>query len=287
MSHADSNRIDRGWQALGALAATLRSEQGCPWDRAQSVRTLLPYLVEEAHEALHAAELDDRQHLLEELGDACFVLSLTLQAIQDESLGEFEEIAARTVEKIQRRHPHVFGGESADTPDAVARRWEEIKRAERSEEDASEETSAPGSLSPPGPALPALWQAVKLQTKVAAVGFDWASPEPIVKKIQEELIEVEQALSDGSRADVREELGDLLFAVANLARRLAVDPESALRAANQKFRRRWNRMMALADARGEQPEQLGLERLDALWEAVKAEDREARRRADQKESGGA
>lgn len=280
MSDAESNPILRGWRALASLAATLRSDQGCPWDRAQSVRTLLPYLVEEAHEALHAAELGDQPHLREELGDACFVLALTLQAIEDESPGDFEQIASRTVAKIERRHPHVFGGESAESPAAVARRWEEIKRTELRDGNSGEAPSAPGSLGASAPALPALWQAVKLQTKVAAVGFDWASPGPIVQKIQEELSEVEQALAGGSRADVREELGDLLFAVANLARRLEVDPESALRDANQKFRRRWNRMMAIAEERGDRPEQLGLDRLDALWDAVKAEDR------DTKQSGG-
>ena len=274
MSNGGSINHPRGWEALGKLAATLRSPNGCPWDRAQTVRTLLPYLVEEAHEALHDAESNDEAHLAQELGDVCFVLSLTLQAMEDEGWASFEEIARRTVAKIERRHPHVFAGESAGSPEEVARRWEEIKRAEHRADGSLEEGAAPGSLAPGAPALPALWQAVKLQAKVAAVGFDWTSAEQIVEKIREELDEVEEACATLHRDHVREEVGDLLFAVTNLARRLEVDPETALREANRKFRRRWNRMMEIAASRGQRPEELGLSRLDDLWNEVKAESRE-------------
>ncbi len=267
MADESTNRTSGGWEALTELARDLRSESGCPWDRAQSVRSLLPYLVEESHEALHAAETGDRAHLAEELGDACFVLALTLRAAEDEELIAFDELAARTTAKIRRRHPHVFGGASVESAEEVSRNWEAIKRAEQAAK--GEPPAAPGSLSPASPALPALWQAVKLQSKAAAVGFDWPDHGPVIEKVFEETREVSDAAAAASLSNVREEIGDLLFAVVNLARKLEVDPESALRAGNEKFRRRFNRMMEIAAARGDRPESLGLERLDLLWNEVK------------------
>ena len=268
MADESTNQTSGGWEALAELARDLRSESGCPWDRAQSVRSLLPYLVEESHEALHAAETGDRAHLAEELGDACFVLALILRAAEDEELIAFDELAARTTAKIKRRHPHVFGGASVESAEEVSRNWEAIKRAEQAAK--GEPPAAPGSLSPASPALPALWQAVKLQSKAAAVGFDWPDHVPVIEKVFEETREVSDAAAAEDLSNVREEIGDLLFAVVNLARKLEVDPESALRAGNEKFRRRFNRMMEIAAARGDRPESLGLERLDLLWNEVKA-----------------
>jgi len=261
-----------GWEGFQELARTLRSEAGCPWDRQQTTRSLLPYLVEEAHEALHAAEQGDDLALREELGDVCFVLTLTLQVLEEEGRGEFSRLADRTLEKIRRRHPHVFGGETVGSAEEVALRWEELKRAEEVAD--PEETHVPGALRPTSPALPALWQAIKLQNKAAAGGFDWESPEPILDKIREELTEVGHELTvGGDQVRLRDELGDLLFAVTNLARKIQIDPESALRAGNEKFRRRYNRMMEMAAAAKVDPSSLGLTALDLLWDRVKAEER--------------
>ena len=246
-----------------------------PLDRAQTVRTLLPFLVEEAHEALDASQSGDTRHLEEELGDVCFVLALTLQTAEEEGLGPFAAIARRTLEKIRRRHPHVFAGAEVESARAVERRWEEIKR-EEAQGASAPESFAPGSLPDPAPALPALMQAWKLQRKAAAVGFDWPGPDPVFAKVEEELGEIREAMADeAAETRVREEVGDLLFAVVNLTRLLGLEPESALRAANLKFRSRFNQMMVRLAAEGIPPESAGLARLDGLWEEVKHAERAA------------
>lgn len=273
------------------LAAILRGPDGCPWDRAQTFRTLVPYLLEEAQELHHAVEAQSAPEVREELGDAAFVLTLLVHVAEEEGIASFSSVAAGALDKLVRRHPHVFDPDEPRAVDAddVARRWRERKRLERAERnDGSSSASAPtgsaeplpGELERPRSTWTALQSAHRLQTQAAEVGFDWPSAAPVVEKISEELREVEELLLPASggqpsarqRGALREEVGDLLFAVVNLARKLDVDPESALRSGTEKFRRRFNRMVALAAEKGEPFEALGLDALDRYWEAVKREE---------------
>ncbi|MCA9728166.1 MAG: nucleoside triphosphate pyrophosphohydrolase [Candidatus Eisenbacteria bacterium] len=256
---------DLGFESMLALCRTLRGPEGCPWDRAQTVRSLARYLVEESFEALQAAETAPGEQVEVELGDLAFVLALTLITAESEGGTAPAAVLARAIGKIRRRHPHVFADAEPQTTADLWRLWEANKQ---------EETGASatiGHLTEPDPALPALIQSRKLQERAAAVGFDWPQITPVIEKIREELGELEAALD--SDADRREELGDLLFATVNLARFLDVDPEAALRSANTKFRRRFNAVVDRAHTTGRNPEDLSLAELDDHWEAVKKQER--------------
>lgn len=256
------------WEGLLELGRILRGPDGCPWDRKQTLRDLSGHLVEESYEVLHATGGTEPGRVSEELGDLAFVLALVFGAAEESGGSPFAEIARNTVDKIVRRHPHVFGSRQAADPDAAARQWETIKRNER-----NETGSPPGALPEPAPALPALLQAYRLQQKAAVVGFDWPSPEPVFDKVREELEEVREASSlEGPESTGRmaEEIGDLLFAAVNLSRALGMDPEACLRQANRKFRSRFNLMASMAAGAGDPMESLSLEELDALWNRAKS-----------------
>lgn len=267
----ETNDPPATWEGLLALAKHLRSPEGCPWDRAQTLRTLAPYLIEEAFEVLGAVEEEGRPRVREEIGDLFFVLSLVVAVAEDEgAITSFADLARVAIEKIVRRHPHVFGESQLSSPAEVERQWDEIKRGERGETEA-------GALPPLDPALPALRQAEKLQRRAASGGFDWRDASGVIAKIREELVEVEELLGPGDAAEptapqVRrtEEVGDLLFAVTSLARHLGVDPEFALRNASDKFRRRHSGVVARLAEQGLRPEGVDAATLDQAWEAVKA-----------------
>lgn len=268
----EPNNLPATWEGLLALAGRLRSPQGCPWDRAQTLRTLAPYLIEEAFEVLGAVEEEGRPRVREEIGDLFFVLSLVVAVAEDEgAITSFADVARVAIEKILRRHPHVFGESQLSSAVEVERQWDEIKRGERGETEA-------GALPPLDPALPALRQAEKLQRRAASGGFDWKDASGVIAKIREELVEVEELLGAGSDAagpsapQVRrtEEVGDLLFAATSLARHLGVDPEFALRSASDKFRRRHSGVVARLAEHGLRPEGVDAATLDRAWESVKA-----------------
>jgi nucleoside triphosphate diphosphatase len=276
------------WEGFLELARILRGPNGCPWDRAQGVPGLAAHLVEEAYEVLHAAEASDPVALAEELGDTFFLLALVQAASEEASGTPFRDLAAKTMAKIVHRHPHVFEAPETLNQRQVALRWEARKRTERTEAEhekgeASPPTSTPlGHLARPAPALPALLQALRVQERAASVGFDWRQAEDVLPKIEEELGEVRQAMAGGSPArdaSLREELGDLLFAVVNLCRMVRLDPELALRRATEKFRERFNRITELAAENQEQIDTLSLERLDEYWNAVKRENQQGWRSA--------
>jgi ATP diphosphatase len=261
------------------LMARLRDPQhGCPWDLKQSYATIVPYTLEEAYEVADAIERGDFDHLPGELGDLLFQVVYYSQLASEEGRFEFAAVVDGITRKLLRRHPHVFpDGDLYGAPDmarleeaAVKQRWEEIKAEER-----AEKAAAPQQLSlldDVPHALPALSRAAKLQKRAAQVGFDWPEALPVVDKLREELDEVLEAMSENDAEAIAEEVGDLLFVAVNLARHLKVDPETALRAANNKFERRFHYIeQALRDA-GRPIENCSLDELDALWgEAKKLE----------------
>ena len=243
----------------------LRGPGGCPWDREQDLPSLSPYLLEEAYEVVEAVESGDPAHLKEELGDLLFQI-VFMAKIASETLNfDFQAIAGTIGAKMIRRHPHVFGENSLDTPEEVMLQWEEIKKEEK-----GKKQSRKSALDGVPEALPALLKAYRMSQKAAALGFDWERREDVVAKLREEVGELEQAIDEeeGRRA-VAAEMGDILFTMANIARRLGVEPETALQGANSRFRRRFRMMEELAEKREVKLSELRPGELDELWEQAK------------------
>ncbi|MBN1438699.1 MAG: nucleoside triphosphate pyrophosphohydrolase [Anaerolineales bacterium] len=244
--------------------ARLRAPDGCPWDREQTHRSLRGNLLEEAYEVLEAIDRGDARGMAEEFGD--LLLQILLHAQIATEAGDFRmaDVVAGVDEKIHRRHPHVFGGEKVDGVGQVLTNWEQIKAAERGEK----EKAGKGLFNGVPPALPALEQAVSYQKRAARVGFDWPAIEGVKAKVAEELEELANARDEAER---EHELGDVFFALVNLARWLKLNPESALRESNARFRQRFGRVEAGAARLGKPLKEMTLEEMDALWEAAKAE----------------
>ncbi|QKK03434.1 MAG: nucleoside triphosphate pyrophosphohydrolase [Pseudomonadota bacterium] len=233
----------------------LRDRQaGCPWDMQQTFRTIAPYTIEEAHEVADAIERDDLEGLRDELGDLLFQVVFHARMAEEQGAFTFDDVARAIADKLERRHPHVFGETEYASAEVQTAAWEDIKAAERSERGENDDSALAGVSR----GLPALRRAVKLQKRAARVGFDWPDIEPIFGKLAEESAELRQAIAAGDEDNVEEEIGDLLFVITNLARKLEVDPGGALRRSNYKFEQRFRRMEALAQERG-----LTLSELDA------------------------
>lgn len=256
---------------LVEIMGRLRAPGGCPWDRAQSRRDLKPYLVEETYEVLDAIEHDDPAMLREELGDLLLQVVFHAQIAAEEGTFTIEDVSRAINEKLVRRHPHVFGDVQADTPEQVLRNWEAIKSEEKAEKGAPGETAS--VLSGVPKVLPALLKAYRLQQKAARVGFDWEERRQVEDKVQEEWAELKEAVAEGDKAHVREELGDFLFALVNLSRFLEVDPEDALQLANAKFMRRFQGIETEAQARGRDIHGMTLAEMDELWNLIKERER--------------
>jgi MazG family protein len=253
------------FRAFVELIARLRAPGGCPWDREQTHASLKPMTIEEAYEVLAAIDEGDDRELAGELGDLLLQVVFHAQIAADESRFTIDDVIARVHDKMVRRHPHVFGDDQASTPGEVLRNWEALKAAERAargdkEKDASMLDSVLKSL-------PAVMEALQMTTKVARVGFDWPDVDAVAAKVDEELEELKTA-ADAQQAE--EEVGDLLFAVVNLSRHLGIDPESALKAANRKFRRRFAHVESRLRESGRQPADSTQSEMDALWEEAKA-----------------
>jgi MazG family protein len=249
-------------QQLLRIMARLRAPDGCPWDREQSHVTLRRNVIEEAYEVAAAINSGDDANLCEELGDLLLQVVFHSQLGREDGRFDFDDVARSIVEKLIRRHPHVFGAETASDSAAVLTRWEEIKRAEKGAATAS-------ALDGITEGLPSLMRAEKVQKKAAKVGFDWNEIPPVAAKVREELGEVEAAAASGDADAVEDEIGDLLFAVVNLSRKLKVDGEVALQRATDKFSGRFRGVEALAAQRGLDMEKMSLTELDALWDEVK------------------
>jgi nucleoside triphosphate diphosphatase len=254
---------------LLAVMAWLRDRQhGCPWDIDQTFRTIAPYTIEEAYEVADAIERDDMPALKEELGDLLLQVVYHAQIAQEAKAFGFAEVAAAIADKMVDRHPHVFADARIDTAEAQTVSWEARKAAER----AAKQTVEPaGALSGVARALPALLRAEKIQKRAARVGFDWKETAPVIDKIEEELGELRAEITAGTvdQARLTDELGDVLFAVANLARHCKVDPEAALRATNDKFERRFGYIERRLAEQGRKPAEATLVEMETLWQEAK------------------
>ncbi len=259
-----------GMAGLLEIMARLRDpKSGCPWDIAQTFASVAPYTVEEAHEVADAIEREAWDELPGELGDLLLQVVYHSQMAEEAGLFGFDDVTRAISEKMLARHPHVFGTERSDKSAAQQSvDWERIKAAERVV------TGGPARvLDGVALGLPALSRAVKLQARAARVGFDWPSPVQVLDKMAEEIAELVEAREGLTAGQVAEEFGDLLFVMANLARHMQVDPEAALRSANAKFTRRFQRIEDWLAAAGRTPEQSGLAEMDELWNRAKAEDK--------------
>jgi MazG family protein len=272
---SESNRAAEEFSRLVSIMATLRAPDGCPWDREQTIDTLKPFVLEETYEVVDAIDRHDHAALCEELGD--FVFEAVFLAQLESEAGHFAiaDSLKSVADKLVRRHPHVFArgteGAAVDSADRVRTRWEEIKAQERSASTAEKPKTL---LSGIAPALPALVRAFHLSTRAASVGFDWAGAGDVVEKIQEEVNELREVVDastsrpiDHGRAE--EEMGDLLFAIANLARKLNIEPETALRKANDKFTRRFTAMESTIASSGRVMKEMTLEQLEDDWSRAK------------------
>jgi tetrapyrrole methylase family protein/MazG family protein len=250
------------------IMATLRSENGCPWDREQDLTTLKPYLIEEAYEVLDAIDRGDVNQHKEELGDLLLQVVFQSQITMEDGQFAFDDVVNAISDKLVRRHPHVFGDLAVSGSDEVLRNWDAIKREEKAEAGKSESV-----LDSVPRALPALMRAHELQKRAARVGFDWPDAADVLPCLDEELAEVKEAVASGDAPAVAEELGDLLFAVVNFARKKGLRSEELLQDANMKFSQRFHEVEAKASARGLDMNSMNLEELDTLWDEVKAESR--------------
>lgn len=254
-------RITDHFAKLCGIVAKLRAPGGCPWDREQTHESLLPALIEEAYEAVEAALEKHDAHFCEELGDLLLLVIMHAEIAQEAGRFNIDNILQEISEKLIRRHPHVFGTSDARDSGAVLKQWEAIKRQEK-KADSHYLASLPT-------ALPALMRAQKAQSKVARVNFDWTEVRDVIAKVEEELREVKEAIASQDREMIADEIGDVLFAVVNLARKCKIDAESALQKATGKFVARFNRLEDELKARGKKLGDVELAEMDEIWNGIK------------------
>jgi ATP diphosphatase len=258
-------------EKLLEIMARLRDpERGCPWDAKQDFDSIAPYTIEEAYEVADAIQRRDYDDLRDELGDLLFQVVFHARMAEEAGHFGFDDVVAALADKLTRRHPHVFGDTRYSGPEEQSRAWEELKARERAQK-AQGDTSALAGIAA---GLPEWRRALKLQQRAATVGFDWPGPEPVLDKLAEEIEEVRAEFEKGADRDrLEDEIGDVLFVIANLARHAKIDPGHALRRANAKFERRFRRMEALAAEAGETLAGKSLAEQDALWDRAKTEEK--------------
>jgi len=272
-----SPKAGKDIQNLIAIMAALRTPQtGCPWDLEQSFETIAPYTIEEAYEVIDAIERGDMVDLKDELGDLLLQVVFYARIAEEAQLFAFPDVVEAITKKLIRRHPHVFGDLNAHSPHQVKMLWDDIKAQEKAERRTARKAAgyvdseaSKSVLAGVPEALPALTRAEKIQSKASKVGFDWNDPLLVLDKIEEETAEIKDAMASGSKAEITEEVGDLLFAVVNLARHLKVDPEQALRLANSKFTKRFNYIEAELDVKNKPIKNATLDEMEALWQEAK------------------
>ena len=253
---------------LLGIMAKLRAPGGCPWDREQTLRTLTPYLLEEAHEVIEAIEAGDAVHHREELGDLLFQVVFQARIAREEGKFDFADVCDGISDKLTRRHPHVYGDVNVSGSKEVIKNWERIKAEERKEK--GQERSAIGGVPV---SLPALVRAERLTEKAGAAGFDWPDAKSVLAKVREELDELTEAVDGGTPQRIEDELGDLLFALANLGRWVKVHPEEALRGTLRRFESRFHYIEAQLRERGKSPRESNLAEMDALWNQAKEKEK--------------
>ena len=249
------------FEKLCEIVARLRASDGCPWDREQTHESLLPGLLEEAYEVVGAVRAHDAANLREELGDLLLLVVMQAQIASEGDHFQIDDVIAEVAGKLVRRHPHVFATSNARDSGAVVKQWEAIKRKENK--------SGANYLDTLPVALPALMRAQKAQAKASRVGFDWADPADVIAKVEEEMRETKEAISSKNSAAIVDEIGDLLFAVVNLARKNKLDAELVLQSANNKFVRRFSQLEKELQARGKELGEVDLAEMDAIWNALK------------------
>jgi len=259
----------RTFEDLVAIMDRLRDPGGCPWDREQTYATLRGFLIEECYEVVDALDRADRPALCEELGDLLFQIVFLARLAREDRAFSAADVVEGVAAKMVRRHPHVFGDDTASNAAEVLVRWEEIKKTEKRDAGTSEAEAS--VLSGVPPALPALVKAQRLGAKAARVGFDWRQDDDVLAKLDEESTELRAAVASRDREQIREEIGDALFTLAMLARRLDVDADEALSGANAKFQARFERVERELRRQGVPIEEAGLALMDRLWNDVKAE----------------
>jgi MazG family protein len=256
----------RTFEDLVQLMTTLRGPNGCPWDRKQTLPDLKPYVIEEAYEVVDAIDREDRAGLLEEVGDLLLEAVFIAEITREEQTFDIYDSITAIHDKLVRRHPHVFGDVVADDAEQVLINWEKLKSEERKAENKSVLSGVPR-------AMPALLKAGRLTEKAARVGFDWRRAEDVLEKLDEEVAELKETVAGGDQAEMHDEIGDLLFTIANIARKLNVNPEEALQSTNRKFMSRFEAMEAYVREHGRNLDQLTLEEMDQLWDEAKAAER--------------
>jgi MazG family protein len=273
------NMTGEKFEKLIEIMAKLRGPNGCPWDKQQDFNSLKPMMVEEVYEALEAIETNDFEGLSEELGDILLHVVFHAQLGKESGRFDINTVIQKISDKLVRRHPHVFGNESASTADEVIRNWEAIKAQEKAEKLKSRTPQQRSLLEGIPSKLPAIHEAHQISSRAARVGFDWPDIDGIFDKLQEEVLELKEVIAGGGddrqRERLEDEIGDMLFVIVNIARYLKIDSESALKRANRKFKSRFQHMETELSKMGKTPEQTSLEELETLWRKAKTECRQA------------
>jgi tetrapyrrole methylase family protein / MazG family protein len=258
--------MKRTFDDLVRLMTRLRGPDGCPWDRKQTLPDLKAYVIEESYEVVDAIDQEDRGSLAEELGDLLLQAVFIAEITREEGSFDIYDSITAIHDKLVRRHPHVFGDVVAGDAEQVLVNWEKLKQDERKAENKSLLSGVPQ-------AMPALLKASRLTEKAARVGFDWRRTEDVFDKVDEELAELREAVTSTKAEHIHEEIGDLLFTIANIARKVGVNPEEALQSTNRKFMRRFQSMESQVREREQDLDQLPLEEMDRLWDEAKAAER--------------
>lgn len=273
ITSATGQTTGQRFEQLINITTKLRSREGCPWDREQTLKSLRPFLLEETYEVLDALDRGDLAELEDELGDLFFQVVFLCQIAAESRAFTVDNAIEKIIKKLVRRHPHVFDPDNGtatettvSTSSEVRGQWEELKAQERAEKD-----SRKGLLDGVPTELPSLLRAFEIGSRVAAVGFDWKTDADVVDKIEEEISELRQAINVDSSEQREEEMGDLLFSIANLSRKLGVEPEAALRCANRKFCNRFGKLEERFRVEGRHLQETTLEQMEAAWQAVKTE----------------